>query len=299
MKTAAAAATAIALSVPLGVGGLFDLLDGSWHAVDRTGAALLGLAVVYALLAALVFEDDRLRDLSTLLWGVALGIDVIATALLFDGLTLGIVWAAAAVALVALSQRTGEWRFQVGAAAYAALATGHALIFDAPPTAFFESNRHPAAGAGAVAAAAVAVFFVAIVLWLPEPFRIARPLGFAAAGILSTYAGSLVILELFQLGGVRVETSFERGHAAVSGFWGILALLLLYLGLTRRRSLRPAGFALFGVALAKIFLYDLSTLSPVSRALSFLAVGAVLLLGGFFYQRLSADADDGQEAAGR
>ena len=39
-------------------------------------------------------------------------------------------------------------------------------------------------------------------------------------------------------------------------------------------------------ALGKLFLYDLSTLSSVSRALSFLAVGAVLLLAGFFYQRL-------------
>jgi len=30
----------------------------------------------------------------------------------------------------------------------------------------------------------------------------------------------------------------------------------------------------------------------VQRALSFLAVGAVLLLGGFFYQRLSAQFDE-------
>jgi uncharacterized membrane protein len=32
-------------------------------------------------------------------------------------------------------------------------------------------------------------------------------------------------------------------------------------------------------------------LSSVARALSFLAVGAVLLLAGFFYQRLSAGLD--------
>ena len=43
-----------------------------------------------------------------------------------------------------------------------------------------------------------------------------------------------------------------------------------------------------GVSLAKIFLYDLANLSSVTRALSFLAVGAVLLLAGFFYQRLTA-----------
>jgi uncharacterized membrane protein len=64
--------------------------------------------------------------------------------------------------------------------------------------------------------------------------------------------------------------------------------VLLYLGLRRGwRSLRSAGFVLFGVALAKIFLYDLSQLSSIARAVSFLAVGALLLTAGFFYQRLS------------
>ena len=55
------------------------------------------------------------------------------------------------------------------------------------------------------------------------------------------------------------------------------------------RGLRVAGFALFGLALAKLFLYDLAYLSSITRALSFLAVGAVLLLAGFFYQRVTAD----------
>ena len=34
---------------------------------------------------------------------------------------------------------------------------------------------------------------------------------------------------------------------------------------------------------------DLAALSSIAKALSFLAVGALLLLGGFFYQRLSAE----------
>ena len=55
----------------------------------------------------------------------------------------------------------------------------------------------------------------------------------------------------------------------------------------RRWWLLPAS-SVGGVSLAKIFLYDLAKLSSVTRALSFLAVGAVLLLAGFFYQRLTA-----------
>ena len=79
----------------------------------------------------------------------------------------------------------------------------------------------------------------------------------------------------------------------MSALWGTLALVSLYAGLKRRRGLlRGGGFILFGVSLGKIFLFDLPSLSSAQRALSFLAVGAVLLLGGFFYQRLSAQYDE-------
>ena len=47
------------------------------------------------------------------------------------------------------------------------------------------------------------------------------------------------------------------------------------------------GFGVFGVVLAKIFFYDLPSLSSVTRALSFMAVGALLLTAGYFYQRLA------------
>ena len=56
------------------------------------------------------------------------------------------------------------------------------------------------------------------------------------------------------------------------------------------RALQLGGFALFGISLAKVFLYDLAFLSSIARAFSFLAVGAVLLVGGFFYQRLTVDS---------
>jgi uncharacterized membrane protein len=110
------------------------------------------------------------------------------------------------------------------------------------------------------------------------------------AGVLALYGLSLSILELVAtIFNQSLQTEFQRGQTAVSAFWGLLGLVLLYAGLKRWRSLRLAGLALFAVSLGKIFIYDLPSLSSVTRALSFLAVGAVLLLGGFFYQRLTAD----------
>lgn len=74
---------------------------------------------------------------------------------------------------------------------------------------------------------------------------------------------------------------------------GLIGLALLAVGLRRRwTALRLAGLALFAVALAKIFLFDLRTLSSLARALSFLAVGTVLLFAAFLYQRLTDDRDD-------
>ena len=103
------------------------------------------------------------------------------------------------------------------------------------------------------------------------------------------YALSLGILEIAErVSTASVETDFERGHTAVSGLWALVGLALLVVGLLRgSRAIRYGGLALFGLSLAKIFLYDLSSLSSVARAFSFILVGGLLLAGGFFLQRLS------------
>ena len=111
----------------------------------------------------------------------------------------------------------------------------------------------------------------------------------AGAAGLALYAASLIVLELaIRVSGASLETDFERGHTALSAVWGLIGLTLLVLGVARRSSrLRYAGLALFGLTLAKIFLFDLAELSSVARAASFVAVGGLLLAGGVLVQRLS------------
>jgi uncharacterized membrane protein len=293
------ASVVVAATVAYAIAAPVDLLGGDWQGISRTGLALVLPAAVYAVLCALAFPLGRLRDFATVLWADAFVVAVCAASFLLDGTATAIAFAVVGLVLVALSIRLDEERFQFGAAVCLVLATLHAVLLDAPPTQFFESNAHPASGAAAVTAAAVLAFALARVAVVPQKLGGSGVPLFVLAGVLALYAASLVVLGLFQLGGSRVETAFERGHTTVSAMWGVLALVLLYLGLTRRLSLRIAGFALFGITLAKIFLFDLATLSSVARALSFLAVGAVLLLGGFFYQRLSTDALRRREATGR
>src|SRR5207245_10917414 len=100
-------------------------------------------------------------------------------------------------------------------------------------------------------------------------------------------AATLVIREVSEDLGGGVETAFQRGHTAVSTMWGVVGLLLLYAGLRRTgRTLRLGGLVLLGLSLTKLFVYDLAFLSSVARAFSFIAVGGLFLVGGFFYQRM-------------
>jgi uncharacterized membrane protein len=275
-------------SAGLGTVGLYFAVGGSIGLVDAEGVAWLGLAVVYAVLAALVFRIDR--DFSTVLWAPALTVGALAAAELVSDTWLVLAWTGVGAAVCVLGDRIDEQRLQAGAAGYLALALGYTLVELAPPNEFFRANEDPAVGVPALVFTVAALTVFAVYGMASERTAPYRLYGVSLTAVLGIYAVSLAILGAFQwLGTASVETDFQRGHSAVSAFWGIVGLLTLYAGLTRDlRALRVAGFALFGLALAKLFLYDLANLSSITRALSFLAVGAVLLLAGFFYQRLTA-----------
>ena len=213
---------------------------------------------------------------------------------------------------MALARHTGEKRLELASFSFLVLALGRAVFYEAPLGDLFESNRHPEAGVPSLllVIAATAAFatllprsskrqspepdanpYVEIAYALESQREFWRRAAEATTAVLCAYAASLGILGLAEaVGGASVETNFERGHSAVSAFWGLIGLGVLYLGLKRRTNwLRVVGLGLFGLALVKLFLYDLAFLSSVTRALSFLAVGALLLVAGFFVQRLSEE----------
>jgi uncharacterized membrane protein len=270
-----------AASVCFAVAGLLQL-------VEQEGLVLLAVTAFYLALAALVFRSDR--DFSTALWAPALVVGVFAATELLNETWVVLAWSAAAAALALVSHAVKEERLTFASAGYLAIALAYSVGLLAPPEEFFEANSDPAEGVlSLLFVLAAGVVFAAYAVLRPE-WRPVRILVAAGAAVLGMYAISLGILGVFEwLGSASVETDFQRGHSAVSTFWGIVGLVTLYVGLRRDLSAaRIAGFALFGLALAKLFVYDLANLSSVTRALSFLAVGAVLLLAGFFYQRLTA-----------
>ena len=72
-------------------------------------------------------------------------------------------------------------------------------------------------------------------------------------------------------------------HTAISVLWGIAALTaMVWANRSRFRALWFAGAGLLGLEVLKLFLIDLSGTGSVARIVSFLAVGGLMLLIGFF-----------------
>jgi uncharacterized membrane protein len=274
----AGAGACLAVAAALGIAGGHL----QWLLVLAVGAGYVALGAAFL---------RARRDQSTLLWSLGLTIATAAAAGLLEGLWLVLALAAAAAAAAALARF--EERLDFAALTLLGLGLAAALATEAVPADLFSAQRHPGAGVPAALAviAAAAVYARlrsrerAVVIW--------------CAAVVSVFTVSLAILELFEALGGPVETSFQRGHTAVSAVWGLIGLALLYAGLVRRSTaLQLAGFGLFGLSLAKLFVYDLAFLSSITRALSFLAVGAVLIAGGFFYQRLAAAPDQRRPVEG-
>jgi uncharacterized membrane protein len=280
----------IVAALGLALTGATILAHGHWGPVDADGAVVLAIGLLYATLGALAYEVAAHRNLATLLTGLGLAVVAIADPLLLaPHVWLVLAYAASAAALAGTAAWLAEDRLNVASTTYFLLGAAVALAFEAPPTDLVQASAHPASGVPSLLLVAAAG--TALAATVRNTWRVWIGGG---SGAVFVYAASLAILEAVQrISPEDVHTDFQRGHTAVSAFWGVLALVSLYVGLRRHaRVLRLGGFILFAISLGKIFLYDLPSLSSAQRAISFLAVGAVLLFGGFFYQRLSAQLEE-------
>lgn len=76
-----------------------------------------------------------------------------------------------------------------------------------------------------------------------------------------------------------------------SALWLVIGVLLLALGVRlKSQAVRIASAALIFISVVKVFLFDMSELEGVLRALSFIGLGGVLIGIGLFYQRLLTQA---------
>ena len=73
-----------------------------------------------------------------------------------------------------------------------------------------------------------------------------------------------------------------RLQSALSVVWAVIALTAMVLGVRLvRRAVWIAGASWMAVVVVKLFLVDLANLGAVSRVVSFLGVGVLLLIVGY------------------
>ena len=71
--------------------------------------------------------------------------------------------------------------------------------------------------------------------------------------------------------------------------WSLLALALFFAGLAlRERAYRLAGLVVLAFAIGRVFPSYVWRFETIGRILSFLVLGAVLLLLGYLYNRFGA-----------
>lgn len=270
------------------------LVDGT----DHLGTAVVALGVcALAILASAYFwrlHGGNMAGLAEVVGGTVLVyLSTVAIVDAFDGAALVLAWAAQAVVLAFLATvASSESRFfgsnaqwlVAGSVLFLGLAYGHILLYEAPPKALFEGvdslGQTVAALAVSAAAATGCGYF----------WRKVEGVGWAeiadlVVGVTLVYLVSVAIIDT--VGVTEGGDSREVGQFWLSAFWGVTGIASLVFGLVRRdKRVRLAGLALVGITIGKVFTYDLSELDEMARVGSFVAVGLLLLVGAFAYQRM-------------
>ncbi len=257
------------------------------------GPELVPLASV-AILAATCFGSARVTpargDWRTVLDALGLLAVGYMTAATLDGPALVGAWAFESVALAEIARRTHDRVARYGAFAFLAGAGLHALAVEAPPTALVSGVDDM--GAAAIALAAVAAAALRIGLGAERGRSAVRAL-IAASGVAVLCLASVAVISAFQPAAgtesvIVLDLSVrQQGQVLLSALWGLVGIAGLIAGLRRDIApLRNAALTLLLLTVAKVFLYDLSTLTSIYRVVSFFVLGGLLLAGAFSYQRL-------------
>lgn len=273
--------------------GYWILDDGGHHTLAVI--LLFGFAALQVALGIAAIRLRLHRELGALLVGLGIALTAVGLGLALHGPALVCGWAAAAVVLAGLGSRldatphpalSSAERMLIAAGGFLALAVGHTLIVEAPPSAIFDGVHSLGEAAVAIVACVAAAFACAHFARRisPEGAEVAAFAG--ATGLV--YLGSVLIVStigVYDFGETR-----QSGQAWLSAFWTVTAIGAVIVGLVRRQAaVRLGGLALLAVAIVKVWTYDLAELDELARVLSFVGLGLLLLVGSFAYARIKPE----------
>ncbi len=276
---------------------------------DWMGGFTVILAAFYGLLGygILVRYRDQV-NLSMFAVGIALVLLSIAVPVQLSGPWIGMAWAVEGAVLVWLSFFVRMYQLRWFGLASFAVAVGWLLISDLPNdfgvyVPYYENyseaywpffNLRILSNAITIAAA----YATAFIWWRGRDDyeyegEAYAPLAFVVlANMLTLWILSIQVAELVELAGDRGTIGLPYvGNVislGLSALWAIYAAAMIVLGIVRReRWLRLGGLGLLAIPVLKLFIYDAFEMDQGYRVASFIGLGALLVIGGFLYQRFS------------
>lgn len=266
-------------------GAGWAMLQGTDH--ERAATAwVIGAAAVHIGGGVPAYGGRMSKEIAALIVAVGTALAALGLALALDGPSLVAAWSAEALVLGWAARKFGDPRGYIGSVAFLGLAIAHTLLDEAPPDAL-------RLGVDDFATAAVAVAIVGVAAGVLSRLARVRDLPLVLAGVAAVaavYLPSLAIVSAFESDELNPG---QTPQVLLSAFWAVTGLAAIVVGLQRElKPLRLGGLALLLLAAVKVFLYDLSELESIYRALSFIALGLLLLGGAFAYQRIRREAGE-------
>ena len=225
--------------------------------------------------------------LGSLFLGLAVPVQV-------SGMWIPITWAIEGVALIWLSFRLNVFQLRLFAMGLFSVMVVRLLDFETFSVDLrtfipFINERFAAFAVGIVA-----FYASAYISWrgknklFMERERLIIPVFLFASNLLTLWVLSAEVISTVDAALPDVARSIVNNlkSLSLSILWALYAVLLIVLGFARRlRWVRLVGLALLMVPVVKLFALDVFELEQGYRVAAFMSLGAILVAGGFLYQR--------------
>ena len=106
------------------------------------------------------------------------------------------------------------------------------------------------------------------------------------AEVLDYFNHNIATVRFMEGSRAEIPAMENAQNLSLTVLWAVYALVLLAVGIIGKlRAVRLAGLALLTIPVAKVFVYDVFQLEQAYRVAAFIGLGALLLIGGYLYQR--------------
>jgi uncharacterized membrane protein len=225
--------------------------------------------------------------LGSLFLGVAVPVQV-------SGMWIPIAWATEGVALIWLSFRLNVYQLRLFALGLFAVMLVRLIAFETFSVDLRTFSPIINERFAAFAAGIVAFYVAAYISWrdkeklLTAQEWVIIPAFLLVANLLTLWVLSVEVISTVDAALPDVARSIVNNlmSLSLSMLWALYAALLIVLGFARRlRWVRLAGLALLMVPVVKLFVFDVFELEQGYRVVAFMGLGAILVAGGFLYQK--------------